>query len=279
MVVFTGKTIKEAVQQASRSLQQPADQIKVEVIDKPRHGFLGIGRRPAKIEATVKPAAGAPAPAKPAKSAKQAGKHHRTKRKAHVAPATADKGQAPQGRDVEVPVNNGELGDDQDPAVIAARHESNLRHTRNAGQQLAVYLKKVLQNLGIEADPQIDKVAAHAIALDIKTPQSGRLIGHHGRRINALEQVSAAFMNYHGAPKTSVVLDTSDYRKRRQEALHEIAERSVTEVVASGQAVFLDPMPARERKQLHKELEHNDHVRTYSHGREPYRSVVIAPKD
>ena len=84
-------------------------------------------------------------------------------------------------------------------------------------------------------------------------------------------------MNYHGASKTIVILDTANYRQRRQKALHTLAERSVTEVVATGQAVFLDPMPARERKQIHKELENNRHVRTYSHGREPYRSVVIAP--
>jgi spoIIIJ-associated protein len=131
----------------------------------------------------------------------------------------------------------------------------------------------------VETTPQVKQVAAHEITVDIQSPASGRVIGHHGRRINAMEQLAAAFMDYHGAPKTAVVLDTSDYRQRRREALHELAERSVTEVVASGQAVFLDPMPARERKQLHRELEDNAHVRTYSHGREPYRSVVIAPRN
>ncbi|MED7623937.1 UNVERIFIED_CONTAM: single-stranded DNA-binding protein, partial [Lactiplantibacillus plantarum] len=32
-------------------------------------------------------------------------------------------------------------------------------------------------------------------------------------------------------------------------------------------------------KQIHHELENNHHVKTYSHGREPYRSIVIAPQD
>lgn len=265
MVVFTGKTIKEAIQEASRALHQPEEGLKVEIIDQPRRGFLGIGRRPAKIEATVKPPV--------VKNTKQSVNVKAKKPKPKVREP-----QAPVGKAVVVPTNEGKMGDDQDPAVIAARHEANVRHTRNAGQQLTVYLKKVFQELGIKTEPKISKVEAHAIEIDIKTPSSGRVIGHHGRRINAMEQVSAAFMNYHGAPKTSVVLDTSNYRQRRQEALHEIADRAVTEVVASGQAVYLDPMPARERKQLHRELENNDHVRTYSHGRDPYRSVVIAPK-
>lgn len=272
MVVFTGKTIKDAILKASHSLHKPEDGLKVEIIDQPRHGFLGIGRRPAKIEATVKPPLAKQTPMKATATTKAAMSSQKAKPK-------VVKEQAPVSKDVVVPTNENGMGDEEDPAVIAARHEANVRHTRNAGQQLTSYLKEVFHTLGIKANPEITKVGAHAIEIDIKTPNSGRIIGHHGRRINAMEQISAAFMNYHGSPKTTVILDTSNYRQRRREALHEIAERSVTEVVASGQAVYLDPMPARERKQLHKELENNDHVRTYSHGREPYRSVVIAPKN
>ena len=51
MVVYTGKTVKEAIQQASRSLHQPEAALKVEVLEQPRRGFLGIGRRPAKNDA------------------------------------------------------------------------------------------------------------------------------------------------------------------------------------------------------------------------------------
>ena len=105
------------------------------------------------------------------------------------------------------------------------------------------------------------------------------MIGKHGRRINAMEQLSNTFMDYHGVAKVSVELDTSNYRERRQEAVHNLAQKAAMEVVASRKAVFMDPMPARERKQIHQELEDNDHVKTYSHGREPYRSIVIAPND
>ena len=146
-------------------------------------------------------------------------------------------------------------------------------------QELADYLKNVFANLGIEVKPVVSDVRSHEVKIDLQSEQSGRIIGHHGRRINAMEQLSNAFMNYHGAEKTMVILDTANYRQRREESLHQLAERSVMEVVSTGQAVFLDPMPARERKQLHQELQENDHVKTYSHGRDPYRSVVIAPKN
>lgn len=268
MPLYSGKTIDEAERKAASELGKPLEQLVVKVIQEPRRGFLGFGRRDAQISAEIKQPAPQPAPTAKAHPQKQ--------------PATpAKKASAKPAAKVRTKASRPALhdGDEQDPAVIKARHAANLKRVQAAGKQLTGYLQDVFQALGVETTPQVKQVAAHEITVDIQSPASGRVIGHHGRRINAMEQLAAAFMDYHGAPKTAVILDTSDYRQRRRAALHELAERSVTEVVASGQAVFLDPMPARERKQLHRELEDNAHVRTYSHGREPYRSVVIAPRN
>lgn len=259
MPIYTGKTIEETKQAAGAALGVPVDQLTIKVLQEPRRGFLGIGRRPAQISAE-------PIAAHKPKAAKE------VKTPASSAPVKSAAAQAPVKPAAAA-------GDDLDPAVIKARHAANLKKVRTAGDQLVEYLQEIFKNLGIGTVPTITAVEAHAITVDIKSPEPGRVIGRHGQRINALEQLSNVFMNYHGAPKTVVMLDTSNYRERRRQTLHELAQRAETEVVASGQAVFLDPMPARERKQLHKELEDNPHVKTYSHGREPYRSVVVAPQN
>ena len=259
MPIYTGKTIEETKQAAGAVLGVPVDQLTIKVLQEPRRGFLGIGRRPAQISAE-------PIAAHKPKAAKE------VKTPASSAPVKSAAAQAP-AKPAAV------AGDDLDPAVIKARHAANLKKVRTAGDQLVEYLQEIFKNLGIGTVPTITAVEAHAITVDIKSPEPGRVIGRHGQRINALEQLSNVFMNYHGAPKTVVMLDTSNYRERRRQTLHELAQRAETEVVASGQAVFLNPMPARERKQLHKELEDNPHVKTYSHGREPYRSVVVAPQN
>ncbi|WP_283593661.1 RNA-binding cell elongation regulator Jag/EloR [Limosilactobacillus galli] len=259
MPIYTGKTIEEAKQAAGAALGVPVDQLTIKVLQEPRRGFLRIGRRPAQISAE-------PIAAHKPKAAKE------VKTPASSAPVKSAAAQAPAKPAVAA-------GDDLDPAVIKARHAANLKKVRTAGDQLVEYLQEIFKNLGIGTVPTITAVEAHAITVDIKSPEPGRVIGRHGQRINALEQLSNVFMNYHGAPKTVVMLDTSNYRERRRQTLHELAQHAETEVVASGQAVFLDPMPARERKQLHKELEDNPHVKTYSHGREPYRSVVVAPQN
>lgn len=265
---FNGATMDEAVKAASQQLGVSADQLTVKVLQQPRHGFLGIGRRPAIIEAEVKSVKQSPA--------KDANKDHKSKPTKSV--STTSQAAKPQAKAKRAPQHDeaGD-GDEIDPAEMKRRHEENVKRVEESSQQLVQYLTDIFAQLNVQVKPVVKEVRSHEVVIDLKSDQSGRIIGHHGRRINALEQLSNAFMNYHGAAKTIVILDTADYLKRRQEALHTLAERSVTEVVATGQAVFLDPMPARERKQIHKELEDNRHVRTYSHGREPYRSVVIAP--
>lgn len=263
---YTGETVEAAVATAGKKLGVATDQLNVKVVQQPRHGFLEIGRREAIIEATVKQT-----PKKTIKRVvKDKPRHQQTvnkvkaQRKHHSQPHH----EVPRDQEQEV-----------DPAEMKRRHEQNVKRVEEASKELAAYLKDVFAHLGIQVKPVVDEIRAHEVKIDLQSEQSGKIIGHHGRRINAMEQISNAFMNYHGAEKTMVILDTANYRQRRKESLHQLAERSVMDVVSTGQAVFLDPMPARERKQLHQELQDNDHVKTYSHGREPYRSIVIAPKN
>ncbi|WP_240411100.1 RNA-binding cell elongation regulator Jag/EloR [Limosilactobacillus vaginalis] len=256
---YTGETVEEAVASASKKLGVAVDQLEIKTIQQPRHGFLGIGRREAIVEVSIK---------KAQKKDQNKKSHGHQEVKQQIKTQQQPKAHHNSTSDHEV-----------DPAEMKRRHEQNVKRVEKVSQELADYLKNVFTNLGIEVKPIVSDVRSHEVRIDLQSEQSGRIIGHHGRRINAMEQLSNAFMNYHGAEKTMVILDTANYRQRREESLHQLAERSVMEVVSTGQAVFLDPMPARERKQLHQELQENDHVKTYSHGRDPYRSVVIAPKN
>lgn len=264
MAQYTGKTVEEALNQARQQLGVADDQLVTKVVQQSRRGFLGIGRRLAIVEVKMK---------KPMdhQSVQAVTKQRHSSHKANSQQLAAQKESKPAS------VSRHQNDEEIDPAEMKRRHEQNVQRVKNSAQELVQYLQEVCAQLQITVKPVIKEIRSHEVVIDLQSEQSGRIIGHHGRRINALEQISNAFMNYHGAAKTIVILDTADYRERRRQALHTLAERSVTEVVATGQAVFLDPMPARERKQLHQELENNRHVRTYSHGREPYRSVVIAP--
>lgn len=55
MAVFTGTTIEEAKEKARTQLKPTVNQtIEFAVLQQPRHGFLGIGRRQAQVDAVIK---------------------------------------------------------------------------------------------------------------------------------------------------------------------------------------------------------------------------------
>lgn len=132
--------------------------------------------------------------------------------------------------------------------------------------------------MGFSFKLKLDLKSRHSIYIDIDTDQESRLIGRHGRTINALQNLSQIFINRLGANNVNVELDTANYRSRRSESLVQLADKTARNAIANGKPVYLNPMPAFERKQIHNALADNDHVMTYSTGKEPHRVIVVAPK-
>lgn len=257
MTIFTGKDETVAIEKAVKQLAVTKDQLVIKVLQTAHHGFLGIGRRPAKIEATLRRKND-----DPSKSAVNSGKH----REGNVQPekTTPKKTMTPE---------------EKLQKQMAENHQHNLAKVKDAMEGLTDYLIEIYHQLGITVKPQLQVVKVHHCEVSLETEQPGQVVGYHGRRINAIEQLGVAFLNYHGVREVELILNTGDYREKRRATLDKLMERSVTQVIATGQAVFLDSMPARERKYLHKLAEQHAEVRTYSHGREPFRSIVIAPQN
>ena len=273
MSEYQGKTYQDAVLKAQQDLNKPQAELTITVVDPGRRGLFGLGARPVKIEAVVKKVV---EPATPTLSSSPE----------EVAPVQQEDPaeQTPQLIEepvaTEQPEGNPEGAPDGQlsPAEIAARHEQNLHRMSAAATKLVDYLEQAYRVLGVDVSATVQSSGAKDVTTELNAPTPGRVIGHHGRRINAFEVLSVAFLNYQGVKDAQVTLDSEGYRAKRAQTITRIGERAVTDVIASGQAVFLDPMPARERKLLHKQLEDNPNVKTYSQGREPFRSVVIAPK-
>ena len=58
-----------------------------------------------------------------------------------------------------------------------------------------------------------------------------------------------------------------------------LSERLAQKVAKTGRKQTLEPMNPYERRIIHANLQSNEKVTTYSVGEEPYRKVVIAPKN
>ncbi|TFZ18006.1 RNA-binding protein [Limosilactobacillus fermentum] len=269
MSEYQGKTYQDAVLKAQQDLNKPQAELTITVVDPGRRGLFGLGARPVKIEAVVKKVV---EPATPTLSSSPE----------EVAPVQQEEPAEQTPQLIEEPVATeqpeGAPDGQLSPAEIAARHEQNLHRMSAAATKLVDYLEQAYRALGVDVSATVQSSGAKDVTIELNAPTPGRVIGYHGRRINAFEVLSVVFLNYQGVKDAQVTLDSEGYRVKRAQTITRIGERAVTDVIASGQAVFLDPMPARERKLLHKQLEDNPNVKTYSQGREPFRSVVIAPK-
>ena len=115
------------------------------------------------------------------------------------------------------------------------------------------------------------------IVFQLDTQKQGVLIGKHGKMLNALQYLAQVFIHRVAKNKLSVVVNVGDYRQKRQAILERLAQRTAEKVKRTGQPVFLEPMPAFERKQIHSALSKDDAIQTHSEGDEPYRYLVVEP--
>ncbi|WP_203640142.1 RNA-binding cell elongation regulator Jag/EloR [Levilactobacillus wangkuiensis] len=262
MTIYTGKTEEAAIAAGLTALNTSRDQVVTKVVTAPRKGWLGIGRRDAMVDVTLKPVAKeiAEEQAAPAKSAPHSAA---TQPKGKPAPVAAQKAAAPAQ-----PVA-------PEPAPVDPAKRRQQRQAAIDGVQ--DYLATIVEQLGIDATLEVESTAHRQIHLSFTTDKEGLLIGKHGRTINALQSLAQLYLNHHGAAHVDAVLDVAGYRERRTITLSRLAENTAREVVATGKPIYLDPMPSFERKQIHAVLAKNRYVTTYSAGKEPHRAVVIEP--
>jgi spoIIIJ-associated protein len=74
-------------------------------------------------------------------------------------------------------------------------------------------------------------------------------------------------------------VDVEGYRDRREKQLVQMAQRMADQVAKNGRKQTLEPMPSAERRIIHMALREHPAVTTESTGDEPYRKVVILPKE
>lgn len=145
-------------------------------------------------------------------------------------------------------------------------------------QLVSDYLVDVSGKMGIETNVTTDvNLSERQVVFHIHTENAGLMIGKHGKILNALQSLAQVLLYQHAKTKFTVIVNVGDYRERREASLKNIAERTAEKVIRTNLPVFLEPMPAFERKQIHFYLSKNKRVTTHSEGNEPHRYLVIEP--
>lgn len=137
------------------------------------------------------------------------------------------------------------------------------------------FLRDVLNSMGIKSEIKI-REEEDAVKITLTGPDMGILIGYRGETLDSLQYLVSLVVNKgHETAYKRVVLDTENYRSKREETLKRLAQKVAGTVRRTGKLIRLEPMNPYERRIIHSALQDDRFIQTYSEGDEPYRRVVV----
>lgn len=142
--------------------------------------------------------------------------------------------------------------------------------------------KKFLSDIfaAMKLDVEIDaSMENDVVTINLSGDNMGIVIGKRGDTLDSLQYLTSLVVNQRSEDYIKVSIDTENYREKRTEALLALSERLADKVTRTGKKFTLEPMNPYERRIIHSNLQDSESVTTYSVGQEPYRKVVIAPKN
>lgn len=140
-------------------------------------------------------------------------------------------------------------------------------------------LEKILELLAVPATVE-EHVLEDGVLLDVKTEDSGRLIGRQGQTLSDLQYITNRLLFQQDAAAPKVLVDVGGYRAQAREALVKKAKDAAEKVRRWGDVVELEPMSAFDRRIIHQALKDDPGVETHSvevEGTEK-KAILLRPK-
>jgi spoIIIJ-associated protein len=106
------------------------------------------------------------------------------------------------------------------------------------------------------------------VYLDLNSPDANLLIGKHGKNLDALQVLVNVYAGNlaDGQRSLKVIVDSENYRNRREEHLVRLAMKTAQQVRRTRMSQLLEPMNPFERRLIHTALGDMDDIHTESEG-------------
>ena len=282
----TGKTEDEAIQNALRQLGLDRDDVSVEILERAKSGFLGLGSCPAKVRVSYgseeEKTEETPAPEirkdtwteerwgdeaadeKPRREERKSRRERRTEDR----PAPAK--QEPTSEQAE------ELVQEETQPEIAVSQDLGEEVEDEKAQAIRKFLSGLLEQMENPAEIHIYLPEKGRYKVILEGKSLGGLIGRRGETLDAIQQLTSYAVNRSGGGRVRVQLDAEGYREKREQSLQHLARKVAAKVTKYHRSVTLEPMNAYERHVIHTALQDVPGVTTYSTGTDPNRRVIVA---
>ena len=245
----TGRTMEEAIAAALAELGKSEEEISVEVLERAKSGFLGIGAQPALIRVSYE------VPDEPAEEKKEAPAPKKTEKKLEAKKAEEKKPEPKKAEKKPAPAPVDETGE-----FAAVR----------------AFISGLMERMGVEADIEISRRDNGGINVNLSGSGMGAIIGRRGETLDAIQHLTNYVVNRDSDKHMHISVDAENYRAKREESLTKLAEKMAEKAIKYKRSMALEPMNSYERHVIHTALQNYEGVTTSSTGVEPNRRVVVS---
>lgn len=283
-VDVTGKNEDEAISKALSQLGLERDDVSVEVLERAKSGFLGIGSCPAKVRVYYgeeeEPVKEAPKPEpvrkpepKPEPVRKPEPKPEPVRKSEPEPVQKSEPKPEPARRPEKKPQPKPEAAvQKEQPSPVQVLGEEV---DDEKAQAIKKFLSGLLEQMDSAAEVKVYLPEKGRYKVILEGQGLGALIGRRGETLDAIQQLTSYAVNRTGV-RVRVQLDAENYRAKREQSLQHLARKVAAKVVRFRRSVTLEPMNAYERHVIHTALQDFEGVTTHSTGVDPNRRVVVS---
>ncbi len=148
---------------------------------------------------------------------------------------------------------------------------------KNATQAAEDFIKNIIRNMDLNDITVSTTEEDNVITIDIEGEDVGFIIGRRGETLDALQYLACLAANRIDSSYKRVVINTGDYREKREKTLESLGRRLAIKAAKTGRKSSLEPMNPYERRIIHTAVQKVDGATSWSEGENMNRHVVIGP--
>ena len=234
-----GRTEDDAIKAALEELGLSRDDVSVEIIVRPKSGFLGIGA----VQAVVRVS-------------------YDDQNTENSNPETIVQSEILQKAEtlkndasVSKPIKSTK-NSEQAATTVSANEEDSVH------AEVRRFLSGLFERMDIEADMTFSSRDNNSVDVNLTGNGMGAIIGRRGETLDAIQHLTNYVINRGRDKRLHINIDAEAYRSKREESLSHLAEKMAEKAIKYKRNMALEPMNSYERHVIHTSLQNYKGVST-----------------
>ncbi len=142
-------------------------------------------------------------------------------------------------------------------------------------EKIIEFVQKLIEHMGYTCKASILFREEKKLGVRLESPNVSIIIGKKGKNLDAIQSLLNVYASKIGLANYKIVVDSENYRLRREESLVKMAYELAEKVRKTRTSILLEPMNPFERRIIHTTLNNIVDIETKSEGEGLYKQVRI----